>query len=123
MGYSISQATHDRITRYRGEDRLCQGSGRCSSRATFVLAFNSNTRGLRTSPDGFNTFVCCKKHTDEMLATYDFYGYLFANDRDARIWALLRLDRDERGEDARDRALRAARGAPAPIAILAEVVA
>ena len=66
MGYSISQETHERIERYRAEGRLCQGSPRCSQRATrFAICLLEDTDG-DDSTWRWSIFTVCKRHADEM---------------------------------------------------------
>lgn len=109
MGHSISEATHQRIERHRSEDRLCQGSGRCSTRATYAVAWNTATPGSHTSPDGLNTFVLCRKHAMELLDSFKHFGFLFDNDRDAEILAVVKFGPHELGFLARLRAVEKAR--------------
>lgn len=109
MGYSISAETHERMCRSRAEDRLCQGTGRCSSRATYVVVFTSSLNGPNSTDDGLSTFVMCKKHMTEFFRTFDYYGYCFDNDRESRIVGGLKMRRDDHGSAARTEALVGAR--------------
>jgi len=93
MGYSITQKTADRINRYRREDRLCQGSGRCSSRATYVILFRSEGK--------IGTHVLCKRHLRQTLDGFKHYGYLFENDRGSEVLGATDIGRGEHGTDAR----------------------
>ena len=98
MGYSISWETHERIEKNRREDRLCQGSGRCSTRATRVIVIDSPGRGRQTH-------VCCKKHTDELVRSAEYWGVVFANEPGSTIKSIEQIGRDEHGTAARERAL------------------
>lgn len=63
MGYSISQETYERLEANRAAGRLCQGSSRCSTRAT------RQTVALLQDDDGtwrWSVMVMCLKHADTM---------------------------------------------------------
>ena len=80
MGYSVSQETYERIERNRLNRRLCQGSSRCSQRATrFAIALlddneTENVGGGTTTYSvtkpawRWSVMVMCKRHADEMIA-------------------------------------------------------
>jgi len=69
MGYSISQETYERIERNRAAGRLCQGSSRCSQRATRLAVCLLNEPGhQRANERGWywSVFVVCSKHGTQM---------------------------------------------------------
>jgi len=65
-----------------------------------VIVIESPTR----DPQRY-THVCCKKHTDELQLSYEYYGVLFANETGSKIVMTYRISPGDHGTQAREIAL------------------
>jgi hypothetical protein len=70
MGYDISQETHERIEKNRRDGRLCQGSGRCSTRATKLVQQRCWPYRVGEGDLSERPMVMCAKHASEFPAGY-----------------------------------------------------
>jgi hypothetical protein len=70
MGYDISQETYERIEQNRRDGRLCQGSSRCSTRATWKVDQRSWIYRIGEGEASEHPMVMCAKHARQYPAGY-----------------------------------------------------
>jgi hypothetical protein len=66
MGYSISEETYERIERNRREERLCQGSTRCSTRATRIVTQRCWLYTIEEGPETLEDMKMCTRHANTL---------------------------------------------------------
>jgi hypothetical protein len=96
MGHSILATTAARRDRYAAEGRDCRMDGRCYSRGTHVVTVLDGEVGAWTF---------CRKHAQEFVSSALHFGYCNAANPESRLLSVIRMERDENGDEARARVI------------------